>query len=218
MKRKNNYLLLQSSKSIKLIEIAFIFIVTPIVLLLSIPIVFKVIYLLLGVIYIILISICIEKFTKIKVDKQQKRKAFKEIGIGFLSIALLTTLVLYFQNKEQLFNVMLNKPTLWLRFSLVYILFSVIPQELIYRTFFVKRYKALIKNKTLFILINAILFSFAHIWFQSWIVLAFTFIGSLLFTKTYLKTRSSWLVILEHSLYGVWLYTVGYGELFMFPV
>lgn len=112
----------------------------------------------------------------------------------------------------------LNKPFLWLKFSGIYILFSVIPQELFYRTFFVKRYKNLFKDKWVFILINSLLFSFGHIWFQSWIVLSFTFVGSLLFLTTYLQTKSTWLIIFEHALYGVWLYTVGYGALFMFPV
>ena len=171
-----------------------------------------------GVIYIILISIFIEKFSRVKIDKNQKLNFLKTISFRFLIIALLTTLVLYFQDKDVLFNVMLKKPGLWLKFSGIYILFSVIPQEFIYRTFFVKRYQTLIKSKTLFILINSVLFSFAHIWFQSWIVLLFTFIGSLLFTNTYLQTKSTLLIILEHSLYGVWLYTVGYGALFMFPV
>tara|TARA_X000000950_G_scaffold265908_1_gene340773 strand:+ start:453 stop:665 length:213 start_codon:yes stop_codon:yes gene_type:complete len=70
----------------------------------------------------------------------------------------------------------------------------------------------------MFVFINSVLFSFAHLWFQSFTVLAFTFVGSLLFTNTYLKTKYTWLIILEYSIYGVWLYTVGYGELFMFPV
>lgn len=211
-------LLFQSSNKVKSIEILFLFIISPLILWFSIPILYKVIYLLLGVTYIVVVSIFIEKFSKIKIDINQKSKTYKQIAIRFISIALLTVLVLYFQNKEQLFNVMLNKPDLWIKFSGVYILFSVIPQELIFRTFFVKRYEKLIKSKWVFILINSLLFSFAHIWFQSWTVLAFTFIGSLLFLNTYLKTKSTWLVFLEHSLYGVWLYTVGYGEIFMFPV
>ncbi len=210
--------LFQRNTNIKLVEIVLLFIISPLVLYASFPILFKVLYLLLGVIYIILISIFIEKFSRVKIDKNQKLNFLKTISFRFLIIALLTTLVLYSQDKDVLFNVMLKKPGLWLKFSGIYILFSVIPQEFIYRTFFVKRYQTLIKSKTLFILINSVLFSFAHIWFQSWIVLLFTFIGSLLFTNTYLQTKSTLLIILEHSLYGVWLYTVGYGALFMFPV
>lgn len=210
--------LFQTSNTIKFIEIVVLFIASPIILFLEIPIIYKVIFLFLGVVYIALISIFIEKFSKVNIDKKVKQSSLKNIIIRFVIIAVLTTLVLYFQNKAQLFNVVLNKPDLWLKFSGVYILFSVIPQELIYRTFFVKRYQKIIKSEVLFLLINSILFSFAHIWFQSWTVLAFTFVGSLLFINTYLKTKSTWLVFLEHSLYGVWLYTVGYGEVFMFPV
>ncbi len=210
--------LIQSSNTIKLIEIFFLFIVAPIVLLLPISIIIKVIYVVLGVVYITLISIFIEKFQKVKLDKELRIRAFKHIAFRFLIIVLATTLVLYYQNKEDLFNVIVNKPDLWLKFSGVYILFSVIPQELIYRTFFVKRYQSLFEKQWMFVFINSVLFSFAHIWFQSFTVLAFTFVGSLLFTNTYLKTKSTWLIILEHSIYGVWLYTVGYGELFMFPV
>lgn len=209
---------LQASKKIKILEIIFLFIVSPVILLLPILIILKVTYVLLGVVYITLISIFIEKFQKVKLDKELRIRAFKHIAFRFLIIVLATTLVLYYQNKEDLFNVIVNKPDLWLKFSGVYILFSVIPQELIYRTFFVKRYQSLFEKQWMFVFINSVLFSFAHIWFQSFTVLAFTFVGSLLFTNTYLKTKSTWLIILEHSIYGVWLYTVGYGELFMFPV
>ena len=203
--------------TLKIIEIIALFIVSPIVLYLSIPMAVKLIYLFLGILYISLLSIFIEKFTKVINDKKIKQKAYQQIGIRFLIISVSTIVILYFQDKDALFSVMLNKPILWLKFSGIYILFSVIPQELMYRTFFVKRYQELFKNKLVFILINSVLFSFAHIWFQSWIVLSFTFIGSILFTYTYLKTKSTYLIIIEHSLYGVWLYTVGYGALFMFP-
>lgn len=172
--------LLQASKKIKILEIIFLFIVSPVILLLPISIILKVTYVLLGVVYIALISVFIEKFFRVKIHTKKAKQTYITIGIRFVIIALLTALVLYYQNKEQLFNVMLNKPDLWLKFSGIYILFSVIPQELIYRTFFVKRYQKLIEKKGLFILINAVLFSFAHIWFQSFTVLAFTFVGSLL--------------------------------------
>lgn len=210
--------LFQSSNKIKSLEIVFLFIVSPLILWFSIPIIYKVVYLFLGVAYITIISIFIEKFQKLKLDKKFRNRVLKHIAFRFLIIALLTICILYIQDKEALFNVMLNKLSLWLKFSGIYILLSVIPQELVYRTFFVKRYQSLIKNDLIFLLINSLLFSFAHIWFQSWIVLSFTFIGSLLFTNNYLKIKSTWLVIFEHSLYGVWLYTVGYGALFLFPV
>lgn len=202
----------------KLIEIVLLFIVAPIVLMLSIPISIKIGYLLLGIIYISFVSIKKETFTRRKIEFKISKSVLKSIGLRFIVIAISTTLFIYFQDSASLFSVMLNKTSLWLKFNLIYVLVSVIPQELIYRTFFVKRYQKLFKNEFLFVLINAALFSFAHIWFQSWVVLGFTFIGGIFFIKTYLKTKSLWLVLLEHSLYGIWLYTVGYGKLFLFPV
>ncbi|PWG05913.1 CPBP family intramembrane glutamic endopeptidase [Polaribacter aquimarinus] len=209
---------LKNNKTLKIAEIIALFVGTPLILFLQISKTYKIIYLIIGVVYISLISIFIEKFKKKSNDKNLKQKTLKVVGVNLLIIIFLTTTVLYFQDKDALFNVILNKPKLWLKFSIIYILFSVIPQELIYRTFFLKRYHNIFKNEFLFIFINAILFSFAHIWFQSWIVLGFTFIGGILFIKTYLKTNSLWLVLLEHTVYGIWLYTVGYGKLFLFPV
>jgi membrane protease YdiL (CAAX protease family) len=135
-----------------------------------------------------------------------------------LLITSFTATFIYFYDNEAFFNVILNKPMLWFKFSLIYILVSVIPQELIYREFFMKRYSELFQNKTVLLLVNALLFSFAHIWFKSWIVLGFTFVGGIMFFLTYQKSKSLFVVILEHSIYGIWLYAVGYGELFKFAV
>lgn len=208
-KRVNRYLFL---------ELCLLFVVTPLILAITISVYIKLFYLFLGILYIIWVSIKKEQFKKTKIASKTLKKVLLQIIIRFGCIAIGSTFFLYVSDKASLFNVVLTKTDLWLKFSLVYILASVIPQELIYRTFFVKRYQEIFKNEISFILINAALFSFAHIWFQSWIVLTFTFIGGVFFIKTYLKTKSLWLVLLEHSLYGIWLYTVGYGKLFLFPV
>ena len=42
-------------------------------------------------------------------------------------------------------------------------------------------------------------------------------IGGLLFAFTYSKTKSTLFVLIEHTLYGCWLYTVGMGEMLGFP-
>lgn len=145
-------------------------------------------------------------------------KTLLEFGLKFGIILVTSTLFLYFYDPSSLFNVITEKPMLWLSFSALYVVLSVIPQEIIYRYFFLKRYRTLFKNKVVMILVNASLFSLAHIWFDSWIVVGFTFVGGIFFFLTYKKTHSLWLVILEHSLYGIWLYTVGYGELFKFAM
>jgi membrane protease YdiL (CAAX protease family) len=98
-----------------------------------------------------------------------------------------------------------------------YTFFSVYPQELIYRTFFFQRYQSLLKNESLFILINAVVFSLAHIFFKNTLVLFSTFIGGIIFAYTYKKTKSTLLVSIEHAIYGCWLFTVGMGNMLGFP-
>lgn len=215
----NLYSNFQRPKEIKkIIELFLLFVVTPLLLLFLNSISIKITYLFLAIVYIFWVSIRTKSSFNQKKVESSRRKILVHIGIRFIIIAIGTTLMLFFQEREALFNVMLNKPFLWLKFNAIYVLVSVIPQEFIYRTFFTKRYQKLINNEFFFILLNAALFSLAHIWFRSWVVLGFTFIGGILFIKTYLKTKSVWLVIIEHSLYGVWLYTVGYGKILMFPV
>ena len=204
-------------KSKKIIELFLLFVLTPLLLLLPSSIRIKITYLFLAIAYIFAVSIRKKSSSSQKKAGSNRVKILVQIGVRFIIIAIGTTLILFFQEREALFNVMLNKPFLWLKFNAVYVLVSVIPQEFIYRTFFTKRYQKLINNEFFFILLNAALFSLAHIWFRSWVVLGFTFVGGILFIKTYLKTKSVWLVIIEHSIYGVWLYTVGYGKIFMFP-
>ncbi|WP_246849101.1 CPBP family intramembrane glutamic endopeptidase [Aquimarina sp. U1-2] len=118
---------------------------------------------------------------------------------------------------ETLFSVLLKRPELWFIILFVYTFLSVWPQEIIYRTFFYERYRELVQNKWLFILINAVLFSLAHLFLRSFMVQLFTFVGGLLFAYTYQKTKSTTLVSIEHALYGNWLFTVGMGEMLAFP-
>ncbi|WP_193316028.1 CPBP family intramembrane glutamic endopeptidase [Flavicella marina] len=107
---------------------------------------------------------------------------------------------------------------MWITFIGVYTFLSVIPQELIYRSFYFNRYQKLINNKHLLLFMNAIVFSLGHIFFMSPLVLGITFVGGWVFAYTYTNTKSLLLVSIEHAIYGCWLYTVGFGELLGFPV
>jgi membrane protease YdiL (CAAX protease family) len=96
---------------------------------------------------------------------------------------------------------------------ILYPILSVIPQELIFRKFFLYRYKDIISTKNL-IFINALAFSFVHIVFNNYIAVVFTFLAGLIFMKTYIDTKSFGLVCIEHALYGNMIFTIGLGEYF----
>lgn len=170
-----------------------------------------------GFLYITFVLLKIEN-KKFKIAANLNWKLFfKQTFFKLLAIVIITTIFVWFTNKESLFNVMLSKPKLWLFILFFYSVFSVYPQELIYRTFYFQRYKGLFKSQNLFIFINAIIFSLGHLFFKNTLVIVITFLGGLLFAFTYNKTKSTLLVSIEHAIYGCWLFTVGMGDVLGFP-
>ena len=201
----------------KLLEFFLLFVLIPISMALSFLIWIKLAIGLLGFGYVIFVLLKIDK-NKFNISKNINWNVFwKQTLIKLIGIIIITTLFVWFTNKEELFNVLLNKPKLWIFILFIYSLFSVYPQEIIYRTFFFQRYSMIFKNQKLMIFINAIVFSLAHIFFRNTLVMILTFLGGLLFAITFIKTRSTLLVTIEHAIYGSWLFTVGMGSMLGFP-
>ena len=73
---------------------------------------------------------------------------------------------------------------------IAYPLLSVFPQGIIYRNWFVHRYRDLFGDSGLMILVAALAFSFVHIIFINWVALVLTFVGGIMFTGTYIRHRS----------------------------
>jgi len=136
------------------------------------------------------------------------------ILIQFLLISLLLILVLYFLMPNFLFSFMREKTLLWIAILFFYPLFSVYPQEIVYRAFFFHRYRVLFPNKQIMILVNALLFGYMHIIFHNWIAVILTIGGGVLFARLYTKTHSLAVVFIAHSLYGCMLFTIGLGQFF----
>lgn len=201
----------------KLIEFFIIFVITPISFALEFPVWIKMGIGIFGFIYILFVLLKVEK-NKFRISqnlnwKQFWKHTFLKLGI----IVIFTILYMYILDRNNLFIVIETKPLLWIVILFIYSIFSVYPQELIYRTFFFQRYQKLFKNEMLFILVNAALFSLAHLFFKNTLVMILTFIGGILFALTFKKTKSTLLVSIEHAIYGCWLFTVGMGEMLGFP-
>lgn len=56
-----------------------------------------------------------------------------------------------------------------------------------------------------------------HLVFHNALVSVLTLVGGILFGLTYRRTQSLMFTSIEHSLYGVWLFTIGAGEMLAFP-
>lgn len=201
----------------KLIEFLILFVVFPVSLVLNYSLIVKLCLGVFGFLYVLFVLVRIEKL-QLKISSSINWKAFwKMTLLKLLVIIIVTVLYVVLVDADNLFAVVLNKPLLWIAILFIYSVFSVYPQELIYRTFYFKRYEALFSSSQLFIFINAILFSLAHLFFKNTLVLILTFCGGILFALTFRNTRSTVLVTIEHAIYGCWLFTVGMGSMLGFP-
>ena len=164
-----------------------------------------------GVIFYLILHFDKSFNNKLLLNWRSTKKEIKNILFIFLPVALLMVIITFFIDKEWLFYLPRNSPLLMILISIFYPLFSVIPQGLVYRAFFMHRYNRLFKNKISIIIGSAIFFSFGHIIFKNYIALILSFLGGILFAYRYLKSKSLLASIIEHSLYGVWLFACGLG-------
>lgn len=198
-------------------ELLLLFIFFPIVLCLQFPLWIKIILGLLGLIYVIR-SLIKSRYLFFKDGLKSATNIYLlKVCAIFLFIVLFTVAYMFYTQPDRLFYVVRNNFKLWVYILFVYSFLSVLPQEIIYRSFFFKRYSDLFNNKHLLVFVNAVIFSLGHLFFQNTLVLGITFVGGLVFGYSYLKTKSLILVSIEHALYGCWLFTVGIGAMLGFP-
>lgn len=147
-------------------------------------------------------------------DPGHERKHLKQVLLRFTSCALvlISFVIAFFPHKLFLFP--RTMPVYWGVLLIAYPLLSVYPQELLYRAFFVRRYRHLFPRKEWLLLASAVVFAWMHLIFRNPFAVVLTLVGGLFFTHTYLRTRSLRLVCLEHTLYGNLIFTIGLGEFF----
>ena len=200
-----------------LIEFFLLFVVFPATLPLDYANWVKLILGVIGFSYIVWVLVRVEKIELFNSLKLPWKPFWKRILVIFPVVVGLTTLYVWLFAPQHLFFVPLENPLLFLFILFVYSVFSVWPQEVLYRTFFFKRYGDFFQSKYLLIFVNATVFCLAHLFFRNTLVLVLTFIGGILFGLTYLKFKSTTLVTIEHAIYGNWLFTVGMGQMLGFP-
>lgn len=206
------------SKKALIAELFFLFILIPCLLVTPLLPLVKVAMVLLGVVYVVRISI-LQKWLSIKILLSiPSHTNWKSILIRFSFFLVCSSLLMYYFNPEKLFIVVLKNPLLWIGICFIYSAASVFPQEFLYRSFFFRRYSEVFKNPTILLIVNAFLFSLAHIGFKNNLVLVLTLGGGFIFAITYLKTKSLTITSIEHALYGCWLFTLGMGEMLSFPM
>ncbi len=130
----------------------------------------------------------------------------------FLPLAALLALVVLFIRPDYLFSFVRARPGLWAIVMVLYPIFSVYPQGLVYRVFLFHRYRSLLPSAGARIAASGIAFGYMHIVFQNWIAVVLTLVGGLLFAYTYHRSSSAFVATVEHSLYGCFIITLGLGR------
>lgn len=105
-----------------------------------------------------------------------------------------------------------REPRLWAVVMIGYPLLSVFPQEIIFRAFFLHRYRHLLGPANL--AVCALAFGWAHVLFRNWPAVALTLPAGLLFAVTYRRHRSLACAVIEHALWGDLIFTLGLGRFF----
>lgn len=137
----------------------------------------------------------------------------KRILLCFIPFALFLTIFTLYRVPQLFLSLPATRPELWVSIMLLYPPLSVLPQEIIGRCFFLRRYAPLMREKTL-IIVSAAAFGWMHFIMQNWEAVAFSAVGGWLFADTYTRTRSLCAVFWEHTLYGCFIFTIGLGYFF----
>lgn len=194
----------------KCIEFIILYIVLPLLFFLNI-IPSK--FLIPTLIFLLFYTLFILKINFIPMRLNFTKTEFISVLIRFIFMGILFIILSYMYFPKTFLQLFNNEFKIFLVLIILYPFLSVLPQEMLYREFFFKRYGFNL-NPKIRLLFNAFIFMWAHIVFGNGTVLVLTFIAGLLFAYTYLKSRSLLLVCIEHTLYGYLLFVSGLAELF----
>ena len=148
------------------------------------------------------------------VDTPWPPREVRRVGLQFGCATFLLTLYVHYLDPKGFLALPQHKPWFWGMIVFTYPFLSVLPQELFFRGFFFHRYGELLPSRASRVLVSALAFGFAHVFYGNAIAVGLSSIGGVLFGWTFARTRSISLVTVEHALYGVALFTVGLGHHF----
>lgn len=145
-----------------------------------------------------------------------KPRELFSITVLFVAVGSLIAAWVLVDDPRQFLSLPTGRPDAWLSLMLLYPLLSALPQEIAYRTFFFHRYAPLFAGRPwLAVAANGVMFGFAHVIYGSLVSVGLSAGLGLVLAWRYWRTRSLWLVWLEHALWGNFVFTIGLGHYFM---
>lgn len=142
------------------------------------------------------------------------KEQFSKIIWRMIPATLILFLLLFYMEPENLFILIKEDFNKYLIIAALYPLISVYPQEIIYRCFFFHRYQSLFPKQRYLIHVSALAFGFLHVIYGNYTAVFLTYGAGYLFGRTYAESKSLLAVSVEHAIYGIIIFTIGYGQYF----
>ena len=143
-----------------------------------------------------------------------KWDTMKPILIRWLLASIGMAIFIYFYDPERFLYLPRERPEILPLLATFYPVFSALPQEFIFCSFFFARYAPFFGNGKWMVLASAVVFAYAHVLYINPVAPVMSFLGGLIFANTFLKTKSLALVTIEHGIYGISLFFTGLGWYF----
>ncbi len=141
---------------------------------------------------------------------------WKPVVVRFGILAPVILFATWRLTPELLFSFPRERPALFALILFGYPVVSVYPQGIIYRAFLLHRFRPLLRNPRVRVAIAALCFGFLHIIFKNPIAPVITLLGGVMFTWTHERSKSLFVSSFEHTLFGLWVMTTGWGA-FLYP-
>jgi uncharacterized protein len=142
---------------------------------------------------------------------KHKQQALLRFVVATALVVIFTCVVA----PHRLFSFPLQRPAFWLVVMILYPLLSALPQELVLRSFFFRRYGTLFPDTRAMIAVNMLIFAFIHVMFHNWVSPLLSAVAGGLFAYSYTQHRSLKWATIEHAAYGCMVFTCGIGFYFL---
>ena len=196
-------------------ELVLLFIAVPLVVFYWVKHVGSWLMLLLGIVGVICLAVLLadKQFQRVRLWHWNDYKPYLKSTLKFfLPWASLLALCVYVFKPELFLQWPINEPWMWVATLLVYPVVSVIPQEIIFRTFFFHRYKPILPSRYARWGLSTFVFGLAHLVYGNWIAVVISWCGGAIFGYRYMQTHSTPVVVIEHAIWGSFLFTIGLGS------
>ena len=142
------------------------------------------------------------------------RVRWREVALLAGATAAVCAAVIALTAPGSAFHLLRVNPGLMAAILVLYPLLSALPQEIVFRPLYFRRYGAILPAGGAGLVLNAAVFAWAHLLFWNGIVLAMTFAGGLAFAHAYRVRGSFPQAVAMHAVAGNIVFLFGLGIFF----